>query len=81
MITKIHEFYVSNVKVNKNNQWLTILLIVTLVHWTIPFFSFRIQLDTAAEIFLEVWGSIVDESINNCGLTEFPPWSKPFGPL
>lgn len=47
----------------------------------VPLFSFRIQLDTAAATFLEVWGSIVDESINNRGLRKFPPWSKPFGPL
>lgn len=47
----------------------------------IPFFSLKEQSETAPKTFLDVCGSIVEESINNHGLTEFPPVSKPFGPV
>ena len=39
---------------------------------TIPLFSFRRQFDTIAERLLDDCGSIVDESINNHGLKNFP---------
>ena len=57
-------------------------LLSTLIYYLVlPFFPFKLHLDTVTESFLDVCGSIVDESINNHGLRRFPPWSKPFGPV
>lgn len=47
----------------------------------IPFFPFKAQLAIVEKIFLDVWGSIVEESIYNHGLEILPLQRKPFGPV